>query len=235
MINSGYILIDGISRQYFVEQKTTKTIKYKVYPDLTIKVIVPKEISELELQTRIEKKKLWLKKSIEFYAQNQTLPEQSYKSGSSIKYLGRQYRLKIEESNIRSVKLKGKYIIITTPTKEEQLIHDFIYEWYRIHAYSIFKRIASKCIKKLEKYDINYPDIFIRMMKKRWGSCIQKKNKIILNLSLIKESTQSIEYVIMHELCHLKYAKHNRQFYTLFSIVMPDWQIRKKKLEGLSL
>ena len=67
-------------------------------------------------------------------------------------------------------------------------------------------------------------------MKSRWGSCIPSRNKVIFNLNLIKTPMCCIEYVVLHELSHLKYQNHSKNFYNFISIFMPDWKERKKIL-----
>ena len=225
------ILIDGISREYIIERKNTKTIKYKLYPDLTIKVIVPESMSSEEIQVRVNKRRTWIRKNIEFYTQDKISATVEYKSGSTIRYLGREYRLKLIQSDDESIKLLGKYLVVNVRSKEPKRVEHLIDEWYKTHAVLYFNRTIIKCLAKLSKYGIEKPSMFIRKMKSRWGSCIQRKCKIIINSNLIKESSQCIEYVIMHELCHLKYPSHNNQFYMFFSVVMPDWKLRKNKLE----
>lgn len=235
MINTGNIEIDGTAREYLIERKPTKTIKYKVYPDLTIKVIVPNTLSMEQIQTRINRRRSWIRKSLEFYSQSNYRNVNRYQQGSTVYYLGKQFRIKVLIDKEESIKLVGRFLVVTLKSKESDRIEFLIDAWYRTHAIQYFNKITTKLLTKLSKYGINQPIIQIRNMKSRWGSCIQNKHKIILNLLLIEKSSICIEYVIMHELCHLKYPNHNTKFYTFFSIVMPDWKIRKEKLEKLKL
>ena len=85
-------------------------------------------------------------------------------------------------------------------------------------------------MKSLGKYGIQLPEWGILKMKKRWGSC-SPKGKILLNPELIKAPTVCIDYVIMHELCHLKHSLHDKRFFNLLATVLPDWQKRKSALE----
>jgi len=91
--------------------------------------------------------------------------------------------------------------------------------------------MLDEWMEKLRKYDVKDPLLEIRIMKKRWGSCIASKNKIIINLELIKAPTHCIEYILVHELCHLKYPNHDKNFYSFMSKVMPDWKLKEERLE----
>lgn len=83
----------------------------------------------------------------------------------------------------------------------------------------------------IEKYHIKKPDIQIRTMKARWGSCIRDKNMIILNYELIKAPRFCIDYVVLHELVHFKYRNHDANFYAFLTALMPDWKQRKGILD----
>jgi predicted metal-dependent hydrolase len=87
---------------------------------------------------------------------------------------------------------------------------------------------------QLRKYGIGEPKLCIGKMKKRWGSCTGR-GVIYLNPGLIKAPSHCIDYIITHELCHLKYPNHGKQFYSLMSRVMPDWGARKRRLESVPL
>ncbi|MEQ8172293.1 MAG: M48 family metallopeptidase, partial [Candidatus Eremiobacterota bacterium] len=105
--------------------------------------------------------------------------------------------------------------------------------WYLDHARVKFNQRVNLCYEKIKKYDINTPlRIKIKQMKKRWGSC-SKNGTILLNRELIKVPSHCIDYVITHEMCHLKHYNHNKKFFKLLSRVMPDWQNRKERLEKM--
>ena len=91
---------------------------------------------------------------------------------------------------------------------------------------------GEKLIQKFKKYKVEPSGIYIQNMPKRWGSCTHK-GKIILNPELIKAPKPCIEYVIIHELCHLIHHDHTKNFFDLQTKEMPDWQKWKTKLEIL--
>ena len=75
------------------------------------------------------------------------------------------------------------------------------------------------------------PGLIIRPMKRRWGSYSYRTSRVILNQELIKASTRHIDYVIIHELCHVTHMKHDRAFYDLLASMLPRWEKLKTELE----
>jgi predicted metal-dependent hydrolase len=110
-------------------------------------------------------------------------------------------------------------------------------KWYKKHAISIFEERLQKCIHQ-SKSILELSQVAIKLkicqMKNRWGSC-NNKGTINLNLELIKASIDCIDYVIMHELCHLKEMNYSKKFWQLLSQSMPDWERRKAKLSKLEI
>ena len=126
--------------------------------------------------------------------------------------------------------MKGKFIEVHTSDKSKVKV--LIKEWYLLHAKSKFKEISQPLIDKFKKHKVEPDSIVFREMPTRWGSCTPK-GKIILNPELIKAPKGCIEYVIIHELCHLIYHDHTQKFIDLQTKEMPDWEKWKSKLENL--
>lgn len=145
-------------------------------------------------------------------------------------YLGRQYRMRIQKSKIESVKLKGKFIEVAATDKSNA--KRLVSEWYLQNARTKFHSIAKPLIEKFRKHKVEPSSIVLREMPTRWGSCTPK-GKIILNPELIKAPKGCIEYVIIHELCHLIHHDHTQKFLNLQEKEMPDWEKWKMKLEKL--
>lgn len=223
--------------EYTLITEFRKNMKFRVYPDQTVEISAPHGNTPEEIQTKVEKRKRWIKKQQnyfdKFYGRKQQL---DYESGETIKYLGRQYTLKVIESSTEDVKLKSGYLnLYTADPKDKQQIELNINDWWLRKAEKYFNNSLDNLYPKIEPYGISKPTIKIRKMEKRWGSCIQNKGIINLNPELLKTSKYCIEYVIMHELAHFKFANHSPEYYKFLGLLMPDWDERRYKLskEGM--
>ena len=219
---------------YNLEFAERKTLGIKVYPDKSVNVYAPQESSIEKVREKVKKKASWIIKQQDFFLSFHPLtPARKFISGETHLYLGRQYRLKLHESKEQSVKLAGGYInIYAKDINDKKAIQKLLKSWYKQKAEQYFNKLFEE-LKPISKgfYD-SEPTLTFRWMQKRWGSC-DKNGKIHLNLELIKAPKKCIEYVIVHELCHLKYLNHSNAFYGLLEKVYPDWRATKDRLERL--
>lgn len=222
----------GSKRLVFqVVYSARKTLGITVTPDLAVLVKAPVGSSIEKIKEKLLKKAAWIIKQQSFFLtfHPKTAPRK-YIAGETHLYLGRQYLLKIESSKQDSVKLKGRFLVVKTSDKSKT--KGLVKEWYLLHAKSKFKEIAKPLIEKFKRHKVEPDSIVFREMPTRWGSCTPK-GKIILNPELIKAPRACIEYVIIHELCHLIYHDHTRKFIELQTKEMPDWEKWKMKLENI--
>lgn len=216
---------------YQIEYSERKTLGITVTPDMDVLVKAPNDSTISKIEEKLKKKAPWIIKQQSFFlAYHPKTTVRKYISGETHLYLGRQYLLKVEENEKESVKLKGKYIVVKTDdkTRVKQLLNN----WYLEHARSKFQEIALPLIEKFKKYKVQPSSIVLREMPTRWGSCTPK-GKIILNPELIKAPKGCIEYVIVHELCHLIHHDHTQKFMDLQTKEMKDWEKWKTKLERI--
>jgi predicted metal-dependent hydrolase len=206
-----------------------KTLGITVNPDMKIIVKAPENSSVDLIETKVRKRASWIIKQQNFFLTFHPKPnDKKYVTGESHFYLGKQYRIEIIEGKKNEVSYKGRYIQITTNKKVS--IEKLLKQWYKTKAKEKFEAIASPLIDKFRKYDVNPSGIYIQNMKTRWGSCTPN-GKIILNPELIKTPKGCIEYVIIHELCHLVHHNHNQKFFDLQAKESPLWGRWKNKLE----
>jgi len=222
----------GSKQIYFqLEYSNRKSLGITVKPDLSVLVKAPADTSLEKVKEKLRKKAPWIIRQQSFFLYfHPKTPARKYISGETHLYLGRQYRLRIIQNNFEFVKLKGKYIeaTMTDKTRAEHLV----VEWYSQNAKLKLRTIAQPLIDNFKKYNIEPSSIVLRDMPTRWGSCTPK-GKIILNPELIKAPKGCIEYVIIHELCHLVHHDHTQKFIDLQTKEMSDWEKWKMKLEKL--
>lgn len=218
--------------KYDIEFRNRKTLGIIVTPQQLVKVYAPMNSSFDKIEKIIRKKALWIIRSIEYFESVlPKLPPKSYVSGESYYYLGKHYRLKVYKSNLEDARLNRNHIQVFTKHKNNsRVVRIILNYWYKERARKKFSERFEKGFGLFKNYSLNTPLLSIRIMKTRWGSC-NTKNKIVLNQELVKMPIRCIDYVIMHELCHLLYRNHDHQFYNLLTSVMPDWKERKMLLE----
>jgi len=208
-----------------------KSLGITVTPEMDVLVKAPADASIEKIKEKVKKRAPWIIKQQSFFlAFHPKTPARRYINGETHLYLGRQYRLKITIGQKNEVRHRGAFIEIIT--KEKPKAKELLKQWYREKAKDKFAIIAEPLIEKFKKYKIKPEALFIQDMPTRWGSCTPK-GKIILNPELIKAPKHCIEYVIVHELCHLIYRDHTHKFFDLQAKEMPDWEKWKNKLESL--
>jgi len=221
---------------YQVAFADRKTMEISVRPDGRVAVRAPLGTSPLTVQQRVVKRARWIRKQINFFRQFEPrTPPRRYIGGETHLYLGRQYRLRVKRHSDDVVKLKGAdFLVMTLVPENRQKVKSLLTEWYQEHAREIFAKRLQHCYETAKGLKVPYPVSKLKKMTKRWGSC-SKAGDILLNTELVKAPLYCIDYVIMHELCHLKEHTHNNGYYKLLSKYMPDWEKRKERLEKVFL
>lgn len=213
-------------------RKKIKNIYLSVNPDCSVVLKVPFHVSDEYISSFISKKEDWIKKHIKnFETIKPKILDKTYAEGELFKYLGKEYALKIHESKKEFVEISENNFNVHILDKnnferKKKLVEKFYKKKAEIEIFEIFKNSYSIVTE-------NIPEFSLRKMKKRWGSCNPVKNKIILNERLIEKHTECIEYVVFHELAHLKYPNHSKDFYNYLTELMPDWKERKQKLNKI--
>lgn len=231
-INTKYSIEFGTQTiSYDLTFQDRKTLGIRVFPDCSVKVIAPFETTDEKVLAKLKEKAPWiLKQQRDFLSYHPLTPERRYVSGETHLYLGRQYKLRIEEGSKDEIKLyRGKILLIK---KANSVAKNILNIWYKEKANYHFKECFQNVLPLFKKYNLNVPQFTIRKMSTRWGSCTPN-GKIILNPELIKASKGCIEYVIIHELCHLVHHNHTRAFYEVQESIMPDWKKWKERLERM--
>ena len=209
-----------------------KRLSVTVHPDLKITARAPAGYEPEDIRKRLEKRASWIARQVGFFERFQPLPmERKFVSGETHYYLGRQYRLRIRPGERARVRLVGRFfeMELLDPSKSENT-KALMLDWYSTHARKLLARRLTQCLPPIFIMKVPEPEVCYRRMKKRWGSC-SGNGVLMLNTELVKAPLHCIDYVIIHELCHLLFPNHDRKFYQLLGRILPDWKNRKERLE----
>lgn len=225
-IQYGATIID-----YDIEFAQRKTLSICVNPDSSVCLRAPIDATLEQIQQKVHKRASWILKQKRFFESFGTsTTKRQYISGESHLYLGRQYMLRVKESNVNAVHYQNNIIEIECCHKKDAGI--LLQTWYRQRANVKFQEYAQPIIEQFSIYGVKPQSLSIKKMDKRWGYCTIDGH-ITLNPRLICAPRCCIEYVITHELCHLIYRSHNKEFYALLTKEMPHWEKWKNKLERI--
>ncbi len=215
-----------------LERRKRKTLAIEVHPDQSVRVKAPLRLPLNRILERVEQRGGWIVKQQRRFAElPPPQPEREFVSGESYRYLGRQYRLKVTRAEQEGVRLyQGRLEVSLTNTADRTRVQVLLREWYKGRAEQIFQERFEVCRKHVAAFGIDHPGGFtLRRMRKRWGSC-SRDGRILLNTQLVAAPKACIDYVIVHELCHVVQHNHSAAFYALLSTCMPDWRERQKLL-----
>lgn len=219
--------------EFQVQRKKVKNINLNVRPNLDVVVSANNQVPQEYIESYVRDKATWILRNLDNFSS--TLSEEvprHYVSGETVKFMGKQYRLRVLEGTPETVKISDKFIDLTI--KDQKNLNKkqgLLSQWLRQQAEETFESSLETVYSKVHKYGIKKPGILIRSMKARWGSCLRDKGMIILNLELIRAPMHCIEYVVLHELLHFIYPKHDDKFYGHLTVLMPDWVQRKDILD----
>ena len=218
-----------------VVRKNIKNMHLSVLPpDGRVRVSAPTQLTDEAITMFVRTKLGWIKKQQEKFQQQPRQSERQYVSGETLYVWGKQYFLQVEYSYKGNVlTLSGDKAILTvrkesSPTQRES----FVNEWYR----NLLKQEVAKYLPKWEKTTGLYCSSWqSKYMTTKWGTCNPTSKTIWLNLPLAKKPIECLEYVILHELAHLKVHNHGPEFTAILDQYMPYWREHKRRLNDSTL
>lgn len=165
--------------------------------------------------------------------QAHVLPRE-YVSGESLHYLGRRYRLKLVlQAGARAeARMRGAYITVTASDSAASTVRAALDAWYRQRAREVFADRLVAVAAPL-RWVRQLPPTRLRFMTVQWGSC-SPSGRVTLNPLLVKAPRECIDYVLLHELCHLLHHNHSPRFYRTLDRHMPDWRAVKARLDSMA-
>jgi predicted metal-dependent hydrolase len=207
-------------------------ILIKVHPNCRVVVAAPEAASDDAVLWAVNKRGRWIYERLrDFRKQLAHVTPRQYVSGESHYYLGKQHLLKVTETSegIQGVKLMRGRLEVSVRQRSAEKVQRLLAAWYKVRAREVFaKRLDALLGQAL--WVSGRPQIRIQAMQTQWGSC-SPNGRLTLNPHLVKAPKECIDYVILHELCHIAEHNHSERFYRLMNQVMPKWEQIKFRLD----
>jgi len=221
--------IEGIEFKVFYSGR--RTLGISVLPDSSVKVRVPYLTSFKTITRIVREKASWIIKHRDSYKEKEiNYLKRSYVNGETHLFRGMEMALKIEKTIKPRIRFYDSTIELGLEKNDNPIaIKNLLYKGYKEEAVNIFPEMFRKAVKDCENQMFKPAGLIIRTMKRRWGSC-SNKGIITLSTELIKLPDLFIEYVIIHELCHLKHHNHGGEYYKLLSELFPEWKSVRKEM-----
>ncbi|HIQ85504.1 MAG TPA: M48 family metallopeptidase [Candidatus Cryptobacteroides excrementigallinarum] len=221
--------IDGLEIE--VERKPIKNMHLSVYPpDGRVHLSVPDYLTEGDARSYVISKWEWIEKQQADIEAQARQTKREYVSGENHFFFGVRYRLAViyTTSGANSIEVRGNTMTMRIrkgSTLERRA--ELMTEWYREQLKEYIGPLVERWAEKLEEQGITWQ---VKEMKTMWGSCGVKRRALLFNLELARVPKECIEYVVVHELTHLKVQNHNKLFEALLTQRLPGWRSLRTQL-----
>jgi len=221
----------GVTIAYVWCHSRRRTLGITVRPDRSVSVRVPLRTPVKEVRAFVTRRAEWIIKVWKKLDVRIPRQQQVYENGAKFLFQGKEYRLELETGRCTSLQLRDGLLVLTAPEMPaKDNIRLIIDNWYRKQSLEIMKERSIACHRMMAAEVIPLPPITIRTMKTRWGSYSYRTRRITLNLNLIKVPSACLDYVIIHELCHIKVRHHGPDFWQMVSQYVPDYLLLRNQL-----
>lgn len=197
-----------------------------------VRVSIPSTLSDKRLEALIIQRTPWIHNKLKEQSRAAPSKKTEYIDGENISYLGRNYRLKLEHGITKSAKLKNGKLVVNIPAEKakgrfDRYIRTTIEDWYKKQA---LKHFREKSLRYGKLIGITPKSIDISDFKARWGSC-SPEGGITYHWRVIAASHRIVDYIVVHELCHLIEHSHSPRYWQLVENILPDYQDRREWLK----
>jgi len=218
---------NGVVIPYHLERRARKTVGLKINHNGLI-VHAPTRLSQKELERMLLSKADWIVKKLQDQREN-ILPAFEWKDGASLLLLGNPIQLSVRPDSVsRALEYEPGRISVALPTPNNQTsIARKVLQWYKKQALTDFTRRIALLAAKL---GADTPPLFLSSARSRWGSC-NSRGEIRLNWRLLQAPPHIINYVVAHELAHLKEMNHSAKFWAIVEKIYPDYKTAEKELK----
>lgn len=216
-------------------QRPRRSVAIHVMPDGSVRVDAPQDTDMVEVKNAVRRRARWIWQQMQAHHERQRhVTPREYVSGETHFYLGRRHMLKVQTAATADagVRLWRGRLEVSAPRRDADTVRRLLEVWYREHAREVFSRALVDMAERM-RLQRSVPTWRMLAMRTQWGSC-SPSGELLLNPNLVKAPRACIEYVVAHELCHLKEHNHSPRFYRLLDAALPDWAERKAELDEMA-
>ncbi|MDI1310024.1 MAG: SprT family zinc-dependent metalloprotease [Methylotenera sp.] len=222
-------LPSGDHLHYQLERRQRRTVGLKI-TQTGLVIHAPKRISQSQLEDIILQKSDWVLRKLASVTANK-IPEIQWQHGEQLLFLGNAITLTIEHNaRSKAVEYEPGVLQLAMPNQDEMLIARKVVQWYKKQAITDFTRRLEIFSSKL---GVQFTSLTLSNAASRWGSCNSKK-EIRLNWRLLQAPPHIINYVICHELAHIKEMNHSAKFWATVAGIFPNYKSAEKELKAIS-
>ena len=228
------ITLNDQTVSYILKRSTrAQHVRLEIKRDTGLTVVIPEFYKTGQLADILQGKRGWILGKLSTYVEIQPLcARRELKSGDTITYLGRDLKVLTRQDyqDVDSVELQKNTLVVSL-RRENDRLNVALEQWYRMQAAKLIKERADKLSARL---GVSYNRLIIRGQKTRWGSCSRKGN-LSFNWKLLMVPEPVIDYVIIHELAHLKEMNHTKRFWAIVAEYCPQWRKHRKWLRDFNI
>ncbi len=220
----------GVTIEYTIEYKKRKSVELKIDPMGVVRIKAPKGTKESLIDDIVKGKSDWIIKKIDkLFSKGRRIENRTYENGETFLYLGKKLKLSIYYRQVEKVNIaivEGELVISCPEGISSSELQNVVEKHYRKE----LKAIINKRVKFYQSnFKVKPKNITIKSQETRWGSCSSERN-INFNWKLIMAPIEIIDYLVVHEMCHLIHMNHSKSFWTLVGRIMPDYKERQEWL-----
>lgn len=234
MTSSEFVIIDDLKIQ-ILRKKSLKNLYIHVNPPMgSIEVKAPINVDASEIELFVLKKLPEISKAKERFTSQPRQTPREYVSGESYYLWGKPYRLQVIYCDAKpSITKEASKLVMRVPIDSSiDYRKHLLTEWYRKELKRVLVNAAERLSKQTGIFANEYQ---VKNMKTKWGTCNIEKKRIWVNLQLVKKPPECLDYVLIHELVHLREKNHTHRFNALVQEYCPFWHDAKELLSTMPL
>jgi predicted metal-dependent hydrolase len=227
------LVLDDGPLHFELRRSSRRSIGISVQPGGTVVVTAPKRASMGKILETLQEHGAWVRRQVSNLRDApQPPPTPKWMDGEPHAFLGRAYPLRLIQSEEKGVWRTDEEILVHLPKpSKREMVRKLVEGWEQEEARAVFLHRMDLLIRSTSALELSaVPKLKLRRMKARWGSC-SEDGTILMNTHAIKVPLKLVEYILVHELCHLKVPNHSSDFWAHMDRCLPDWKRRKEALD----